>query len=112
MFLLISNVPPEAAEEISGTLIRERLAACVTETPVKSTYEWKGEIMQDSEVTLTLKVSAKALEQTRSRLVDLHPYEVPEILAISIDTGASHAPYVQWVNEMCIEGKSIPLEAD
>ena len=101
MILLLSNVPPDKAGEIANTLVCEGLAACITETPVKSTYMWEGELNRDDEITLTLKVSESVVEKTRKRLQELHPYDVPEILAIRIEEKYSHMPYVDWVNQTC-----------
>ena len=101
MFLLLSNVPASVSASIAQSLVEEKYAACVTETPVKSTYEWEGKILRDEEVTLTIKVASEAIEDTKRRLVELHPYEVPEVLAIPVDVQHSHDPYVDWVNEQC-----------
>jgi len=101
VFLLVSNVPASASASIAQSLVEEKRAACVTETPVKSTYEWEGKILRDEEVTLTIKVSSEAIDDTRDRLLELHPYEVPEVLAIPVDVQHSHGPYVEWVNGQC-----------
>ena len=101
MILLISNVPPGSASDIANVLVREGLAACVTETPVKSTYLWGGELHRDDEITLTLKVSESVVEKTMMRLKELHPFEVPEILALRVEEKYTHTPYVNWVNEVC-----------
>ena len=99
MLLLITNVPPEHAQSIAESLVQEKRAACVTETPVTSTYRWEGEIHRDEEVTLTIKVSLAEVEATRTRLLELHPYAVPEILALEVNQEHSHQPYVEWVRE-------------
>jgi len=70
-----------------------------------SVYEWDGKVHVDEEVTLTIKVSAEAIEGTKKRLVELHPYELPEVLAIPIDVEQSHGPYVEWVKDKCSTDK-------
>ena len=99
MLLLITNVPPEHAQSIAESLVREKRAACVTETPVTSTYRWEGAVQRDEEVTLTIKVSLIEAEATRTRLLELHPYTVPEVLALEVNQEHSHQPYVEWVRE-------------
>jgi periplasmic divalent cation tolerance protein len=99
VLLLITNVPPEHAQSIAESLVQEKRAACVTETPVTSTYRWEGAVQRDEEVTLTIKVSIHAAAGTRARLLELHPYDVPEILAIEVNKEHSHQPYVEWVRE-------------
>ena len=99
MLLLITNVPPEHAQSIAESLVQEKRAACVTETPVTSTYRWEGAVQRDEEVTLTIKVSLTEAEATRRRLLELHPYAVPEILALEVNQEHSHQPYVEWVRE-------------
>ncbi len=101
--LVISNLPKEDAESIARQLIESRLAACVTLSPVKSVYRWEGEICIDQEITLTAKVSDEVLERCVQEIKRLHPYELPEILALKIDEDHSYQPYLQWVVEECGE---------
>lgn len=84
------------AAEIAQTLVRERLAACVSRMPgVVSTYQWKDEVCSDNEVLLLIKTTAASFETLRIRLLELHPYELPEIIAV--DVSVAHADYVDWV---------------
>ena len=99
--LIISNCPTESAREIASALIERRCAACVTLTPVQSVYRWRGEICVDDEVTLTAKVSESAAERCMSALRELHPYELPEIIALPLDATHSLPEYLRWVNEEC-----------
>ena len=77
--------------------MEEKLAACVTETPVTSTYRWDGAVQRDEEVTLTIKVSRGTAEATRARIIELHPYDLPEVVAIEVSEQYSHGSYVDWV---------------
>jgi periplasmic divalent cation tolerance protein len=88
----------EDAERIAGALVDRGLAACVNVLPgVTSFYRWKGETARDSEWLLVMKTTAGRFEALREALVELHPYEVPEIIALPIERG--HAPYLEWIDE-------------
>jgi periplasmic divalent cation tolerance protein len=95
--VVLCNCPPDAAPRIARALVERRLAACVSTTPVTSTYRWQGQISVDPEVTLVIKVGADRLPELREQLKAMHPYQLPEIVALSVDTEASLAPYVDWV---------------
>lgn len=97
MRVVLSNVPADHAERIARTLVEERLAACVNSYPVQSFYVWKGELTVDQEVTLSIKVAEEKIEQLRSRLRELHPYELPEIVVLEVDVPRSLPEYVSWV---------------
>ena len=99
MYVVLTNVGSEAAaREIAETLVEERLAACVNVVPgLRSVYRWKGEIVRDEEVLLLVKTTAHRYAQAEERLRELHPYEVPEVLALEAATG--HAAYLDWVGE-------------
>jgi periplasmic divalent cation tolerance protein len=84
------------ASRLAKMLVEERLAACVNVIGgVASTYRWNGEVHVDAEVLLVIKTMADRFEAMEARLVALHPYDVPEVLAIEPDAGA--APYLAWL---------------
>jgi periplasmic divalent cation tolerance protein len=99
--IVLSNVPPERAEALAKTLVEERLAACVNLLPVRSVYRWKGELQQDSEVTLLIKVAADRVQPLRERLRALHPYDLPEIVVLGVEVEQSLQEYVDWVRAEC-----------
>jgi periplasmic divalent cation tolerance protein len=101
MRIILTNCPPDKAEGIAGTLVQERLAACVNAVPgVRSTYRWKGQVERAEETTLVIKTSPAALERCVARLCALHPYELPEVVVLHPAIGASFAdPYASWVRE-------------
>lgn len=101
MQILLSNVPPEKSAEIARTLVEEGLAACINLLPIRSVYRWKGALSVDEEVTLLIKVAKEKAEPLKARLLQLHPYELPEILALDVDRAGSHEAYVRWVREQC-----------
>jgi periplasmic divalent cation tolerance protein len=71
------TAPPEAATELSRTLVEERLAACVNRVDCASTYRWDGEVHDDEEVILLAKTTADRYEALADRVESLHPYDVP-----------------------------------
>ena len=88
----------EDAERIARALVERRLAACVNVVPgVASFYRWKGEVCRDEEWLLVVKTRAEKLDALREALVALHPYELPELVALPIEAG--HAPYLAWLDE-------------
>src|SRR3954471_18222913 len=101
MRILMSNVPPDKSQEMAKALVQEGLAACVNLLPIRSVYRWKGELSEDEEVTLLIKVAKEKVDALKARLLQLHPYELPEILAIDVDRQGSHEAYVRWVREQC-----------
>ena len=87
----------EEAQRIASAVVERRLVACVNVVPgVVSIYRWKGEIHRDGEWLLLMKTTAARFEALREALVELHPYEVPEIIELPIERG--HAPYLDWID--------------
>lgn len=86
----------ETAAKIARTLVEERLAACVNRLPgIQSTYSWQGEIHEDAEVLLLIKTTRERFAALRGRLMELHPYEVPELIALDIIDG--NPAYLDWI---------------
>jgi len=91
---------PASARHIAETLVSERLAACVSQLPgIQSTYRWQGAVTTDSEVLLLIKTTAARFEALRQRLLQLHPHELPELLAVAAEHG--HPAYLEWVRASC-----------
>jgi periplasmic divalent cation tolerance protein len=95
--VVLSTFPdPEKAAQIARVLVEERLAACVNLVPaVRSIYRWQGAIQDDAESLAIIKTTADRQAALAARLVELHPYEVPEIIAVPVAAG--HAPYLAWL---------------
>jgi periplasmic divalent cation tolerance protein len=95
--VVLSTFPnPDKAAEVARTLVSEQLAACANLVGgVRSIYRWKGELADDTETLAILKTTRARFEALKNRLVELHPYEVAEVLALPVDGG--HAPYLAWV---------------
>lgn len=96
-FIFVTVDTQESAQEIAGALVSDRLAACVNLFPIHSIYRWEGQVEQSGEWQLIIKTDLSLFEAIEATLESLHPYEVPEILAIPIAQGA--APYLSWMAE-------------
>ncbi|QAY97297.1 divalent-cation tolerance protein CutA [Methylovirgula ligni] len=85
------------AGRIAETLVSERLAACVQKLPIESTYRWKGEIETAQEVLLLIKIRNADYATVEERILTLHDYETPEIVALPVAAG--FAGYLSWIDE-------------
>ncbi|EOH6221144.1 divalent-cation tolerance protein CutA, partial [Klebsiella pneumoniae] len=85
-----------SAERIATALVAERLAACVNLLPgLRSVYRWQRKVEAAAEVLLLVKTSAEAYPALQERLRQLHPYELPELLAVEAASGLPE--YLQWL---------------
>ena len=83
---------------LARTLVEERLAACVNVLPaMQSTYRWQGKVEQASEHQLIVKTTAGRVATLKQRLQDLHPYDVPELLVLTVSDGAES--YLRWLSD-------------
>lgn len=87
----------DAAKKIARKLVEERLAACVSMSPIESCYVWKGKVVEDTEILLVIKTSAARLAELERRLHEMHPYTVPEFIVIEPDHVAE--PYLTWLTQ-------------
>ncbi len=85
------------AERIAHILVKERLAACVNILDMHSIYPWKGKIESESEALVIFKTLENIYPALESRLKELHPYEVPMITALAIQTGSES--YLAWLEQ-------------
>jgi len=93
----LTTCPDEAsAQAVATALVQERLATCVSRIGgVHSTYFWDARLQDEAEILLIIKTTAGRLDELRSRLSALHPYELPELLAI--DVAGGNERYLDWV---------------
>lgn len=92
----------EDADRIARALVERRLAACVNVVPgLVSIYRWKGAVERDEERLLVIKTRRERLDALRAAIVSLHPYEVPEILALPVEAGSP--AYLAWLDESVAE---------
>ena len=86
----------EAAATVARALVGEQLAACVNIIPqVRSIYHWEGAVQDDTEALAIIKTTRERYAALAARLVELHAYSVPEIVALPVADG--HAPYLAWL---------------
>lgn len=97
LLLVLTNAPDRAcAESIAAALVEQGLAACVNIlAPCRSVYRWQGQIERAEEVPLLVKTSAARYAEVEAAIRTLHPYKVPEILALPIEQGLP--AYCNWV---------------
>ncbi len=95
--VVLSTFPDEAsASSAARLLVEEHLAACASRVPgLVSTYHWDEAVHEDAEVLLVIKTTRDRFEALRERLLGVHPYELPEIIAV--EASAGHAPYLDWI---------------
>jgi periplasmic divalent cation tolerance protein len=90
---------PELAQKIATELIEADEAACVNIVPgIRSIYKWKGTICDDAELLLVIKSSSSQFESVRKRIVSLHSYEVPEVIAWAITE--ADPLYLEWMRSI------------
>ncbi len=95
--LALASFPDrDVAARIGRTLVEERLAACVTAIPAaRSIYRWQGAIEEADEVVCLIKTNADRIEALGERLRVLHPYRVPELLVLDVESGLP--AYLSWL---------------
>jgi periplasmic divalent cation tolerance protein len=95
------TAPETAARDLARQLVERRLAACVNiVAQVRSIYAYDGRVHEDLESLLIIKVARAGFEALRAAVIELHPYELPEVIAL--DVPLAHEPYAAWV----VEGSS------
>jgi periplasmic divalent cation tolerance protein len=103
LVVLVTAPSEDVAKEIGRRLVDERLAACVNVVPgVTSIYRWEGARQEAPESLLVIKTRSARYADLERRVLDLHPYSVPEVVAVPVETGA--AAYLRWVCD------SVPAE--
>ncbi len=96
--VLVTAPSAEKAADIARALVEERLAACGNVVPsVRSIYRWEGKVQDEAEALLVLKTTRARFPALRDRVLALHPYQVPEVLALPVEAGSEG--YLAWVAE-------------
>src|SRR5215212_6547513 len=94
--LLVTCPGRDEAARLAHALVEEELAACVNVVgEIRSVYRWEGKVCDDAEVLCVVKTTAERFEAARARIVALHPYQVPEVIALPVVDG--HTPYLEWL---------------
>ncbi|HET6922301.1 MAG TPA: divalent-cation tolerance protein CutA [Anaeromyxobacteraceae bacterium] len=93
---MVTAPSADKAAEIARALVEERLAACGNVVPrLRSIYRWEGAVQDEAEALLLLKTTRDRFEALRARVLSLHPYEVPEVIALPVEAG--HPAYLEWI---------------
>lgn len=98
LFVLCSCPSEEVANMIARSLVKDRLAACVSILPeMRSVYRWQGSIESDAERLLLIKTTEERYPELETDIKSQHPYQIAEIIALPVLRGA--ADYLNWVQE-------------
>jgi periplasmic divalent cation tolerance protein len=95
--VVFCTAPEDRAPAIARVLVDRHLAACVNVAAVRSFYRWEGEYVEDTEALLIIKTTRRRLEEAVTAIRDLHPYSLPEMIALPVAAG--YFPYLSWVRE-------------
>ena len=96
MVVLCTCASIEVAKPLARTLVEESLAACVNIVPgLISVYRWKDSLQEDSEVLLIIKTCREIFPLLEKRIRELHPYELPEIVGVTVDSVFQQ--YLDWI---------------
>ncbi len=96
LVVLVTAPSADEAARLARALVEEKLVACGNVVPaVRSIYRWEGRICDDAEALLVLKVPAKRFPELRDRVAAIHPYELPEVVALPVVDGLER--YVSWI---------------
>ncbi len=96
LVVLVTTPSAEDAARLARAVVEEKLAACGNVVPaVRSIYRWEGKICDEQEALLVLKAPARRFPELRDRIVALHPYDVPEVIALRIEEGNER--YIDWI---------------
>lgn len=94
--VVMCTAPAAVAPQIARRVVEERLCACVNIVPsVRSVFRWEGAVDEAEESLLVAKTAASAFDALRDRLLALHPYDVPEVLALDVSAGSP--AYLAWI---------------
>ena len=87
----------EEASVIGKALVGEKLAACVNIHPIKSIFRWQGAISQEDEMAILAKTRAELVDEVMSRVKELHSYEVPCIVVLTLEKG--NPDFLEWISQ-------------
>jgi len=96
---LVTVPSTDVGTEVAHTLLDRKLAACVNIIPtMTSLYTWEGEVCADEEVLLIIKTTKSAFDELASAVKEIHPYDVPEIIAVPLTAGSKD--YLDWIHQV------------
>jgi len=95
--ILTTTGSREEAETLASGLVAARLAACVQQTPIRSTYRWEGKVVRDEEILLFIKTRTVLYPQIEAWIQSHHSYDTPEIVMLPVTGGLDD--YLAWVDK-------------
>ena len=94
--VLVTCPTPAVGRRLARELVRLRLAACVNVLPgVESVFRWQGKVDRSREALLVIKTTRARFAALRRKVLSLHPYDLPEVIALPLAAG--HPPYLRWI---------------
>jgi periplasmic divalent cation tolerance protein len=98
LVVLVTAPDADVAATLTRAIVDEGLAACGNLIPgLRSIYRWQGAICDEAEVLILFKTRAERFPALRDRIVSLHPYDCPEVIALTVADGS--AAYLRWIAE-------------
>jgi len=98
LMVFVTTPSVEEGRTIARALVTEHLAACVNVVPgVHSVFFWEGQLQEEAEVLLVVKTRRERYQALQRRILELHAYSVPEVLALAVEAGSP--AYLAWVGE-------------
>lgn len=101
ILVLCTAEDQKQGKQIAKELVREELAACVNILPkVSSVYRWEGRLLEDEESIMLIKTKTELFEKLKTRIIELHTYDLPEIIAFEIND--ANKSYLNWIDKETI----------
>ena len=95
--VILCTCPANEIEDIALSLVEQKLVACINVTNVSSYFTWEGQFQKENEALLIMKTTTQNIEKVTERIKEIHSYDVPEIIAISITDG--NKEYLNWITQ-------------
>ncbi len=106
MRVIYCTTPLDMADAVADTLVESRVAACVSIVPrIRSVYRWQGKVEREDEALLMIKTTEEHTEAVIDRIRRVHPYEVPEAIALPIVAGLPE--YLDWLTDQVGESTDL-----
>lgn len=98
LVVLVAAGSSEEASTLARAAVERKLAACAQMLPIRSCFEWQGQVVEEDEYMLLLKSNSAAYAELQSCIHELHSYDVPEIIAVPVVAGTPD--YLNWLHEI------------
>lgn len=97
--LYVTHASAEAANQLVDALLERRLIACANSFPIQSAYWWQGAISRETELVTLLKTSLERVAEVERAIEELHPYEVPCVMQLSVQANPAYEAWIQETTE-------------